>query len=82
MARLQHQLEGGSKLAAQDLAQLRHGREQRAQQYTNALSELEDRLQALKMERIAAENEVQMIQVDVAGQVILYAMNFCAALAR
>lgn len=36
---------------------------------TNAmLSDLERRLQELKMQKISAENEVQMIQVDGAGQ--------------
>ena len=42
---------------------------QRAQQHSSILSELEKRLQALKMERIAAENEMQLIRVDGAGQV-------------
>jgi hypothetical protein len=32
------------------------------------LSDLERRLQELKMQKISAENEVQMIQVDGAGQ--------------
>jgi hypothetical protein len=45
------------------------GRAQRAQQHNSILIELEKRLQALKMERIAAENEMQLIQVDGAGQV-------------
>ena len=66
--RLQHQMEDGSRRAAEDLQQLRRGREQRVQEYNDVLQELAKRLQDLKMERIAAENEVQMIQVDGAGQ--------------
>jgi hypothetical protein len=42
---------------------------QRSREHNGILSDLENRLQALKMERIAAENEMQLIQVDGAGQV-------------
>lgn len=42
---------------------------QRARDHSGILSDLENRVQALKMERIAAENEMQLIQVDGAGQV-------------
>jgi len=42
--------------------------EDRNQKQNEMLSDLERRLQELKMEKISAENEVQMIQVDGAGQ--------------